>query len=290
MLWQIAKKTYNFILNTLPDFAAVPLMYFRRFKRFPNFRNPKGFNEKIAWRKLFQRDPRFTTFADKIAVKDEVAKLVGKEHVIETLWTGERPEDIPFDMLPIPYILKATHTSGGNYFVRTAQDVDKAKIISFFRHQLSIVHWHFFREWGYQDVSPRLLAERVVEMPDGEAPEDYKFFVFDGRVHFIQYDADRFKEHRRNMYDRDWNLVPAGIIYPPVLGHIPKPPNFDEMVRIAEKIGAGFDFIRVDLYTTPKGVMFGETTFYPGGGIDPVTPPEWELKFGEPWKIKPYRA
>jgi hypothetical protein len=33
-------------------------------------------------------------FADKVAAKDKVAKLVGKEKIIPTLWGGESPDDI----------------------------------------------------------------------------------------------------------------------------------------------------------------------------------------------------
>jgi hypothetical protein len=40
---------------------------------------------KRSWRKLNQRDPRFHIFADKVAVKGEIEKLIGKKHLIETL-------------------------------------------------------------------------------------------------------------------------------------------------------------------------------------------------------------
>jgi hypothetical protein len=57
------------------------------------------------------------------------------------------------------------------------------------------------------------------------------------------------------------------------------------MIEIAERIGAQFDFVRVDLYSAPQGILFGEVTFYPNAGLEPFTPQEWDTTFGEPWRL-----
>ena len=61
--------------------------------------------------------------------------------------------------------------------------------------------------------------------------------------------------------------------------------NLGQMINLAEKIGAQFDFVRVDLYSPPQGILFGEVTFYPYAGLEPIIPKEWDNKLGEPWKI-----
>ena len=111
------RKAYCLCLGLLPDEWAIQIMYFRNFHRFANLRNPQTFNEKINWRKLHQRDPRFALFADKVAVKDEIAKLAGPEYVIPTLWVGKRPEDIPFDRLDPPYVIKINNGYGSNLYI-----------------------------------------------------------------------------------------------------------------------------------------------------------------------------
>lgn len=58
-----------------------------------------------------------------------------------------------------------------------------------------------------------------------------------------------------------------------------------DLIDLAEKIGAQFDFVRVDLYSPPQGIFFGEATFYPNGGLQAFTPKEWDSEFGEPWRI-----
>lgn len=285
MIRNVAEKAYKSVIERLPDYAAVNLMYLRRFRRLPNLRCPRTFNEKIAWRKLYQHDPRFPIFSDKIAVKAEIARLIGAQHIIETLWVGSNPEDIPFDALKPPYVVKVNHSYGGSVFIRTAQDIKRDEIVGSMRQELGFPHGHTFREWGYSGIPHKVMVERMIKMPDDEVPEDYKFFTYHGRVHFVQFDRDRFREHKQNLYDREWNLLPVRYISPPTSEPVSRPANLDEMIDLAEKIGAPFDFVRVDLYSPPQGILFGEVTFYPNAGLQGFTPKDWDYKFGEPWKV-----
>jgi len=260
-------------------------MYFASFHTLPDLEHPKRLTEKITWRKLYQHDPRFATFCDKIAVKDEIAKVIGRQHVIETLWTGTDPQDIPFDKLKPPYVIKVNHSTGGNIFVRAPQDIHRDEIITALRKHLAHSHAHRFREWGYLGIPRKVLVEPMLVAPNGQVPEDLKFFVYDGRVHFVHIDRNRFNGATRNLYDREWNRLPVKLRFPPILGPVPKPPNLGRMIELAETIGAQFDFVRVDLYSPPEGIFFGEMTFYPGAGLMPFVPWEWDLRFGEPWHL-----
>jgi len=281
----VAHKVRESLRNLLPDYVAVNLLYYSVFRRLPDLKHPKTFNEKIAWRKLNQHDPRFRVFSDKIAVKAEVAGLIGEQHIIPTLWTGDAPEAIPFDDLTPPYVVKVNHSSGRGLFIRAPQDVKKQTIASSIRKHLTSSHGRRLREWGYLGIPPRVLVERMVETPDGDLLADYKFFIYHGRAHFIQFDCDRTRGLKLNFYDREWNLLPAKLRYPPTSEPVPKPQNLARMIEIAERIGAQFDFVRVDLYSAPQGILFGEVTFYPNAGLEPFTPQEWDTTFGEPWRL-----
>jgi len=285
MTGSVTHRVREGLRNLIPDYVAVRLLYYGAFRRLPDLKHPKTFNEKIAWRKLYQHNPLFPLFSDKIAVKAEIAHLIGEQHIIETLWTGDTPEAIPFDDLAPPYVVKVNHSTGGILFVRTPQDVKQEMIVSSMRRQLRLSHGRRLREWGYLGIQPRVLIERMVETPSGDLPEDYKFFVYHGRVHFIQFDCDRPRGLKLNFYDRAWNLLPAKLRYPRTSAPIPRPANLAQMIEMAEKIGAQFDFVRVDLYSSPQGILFGEVTFYPNAGLEPFTPAEWDMTFGEPWHL-----
>jgi TupA-like ATPgrasp len=267
----------------LPDALVVRLQYLIKIGKLPDVRNPKGFNEKIAWRKLFQRNPRFTILADKYLAKREVEKCIGAEYIIPTLWAGEDPCNIPFERLDPPYVIKPNHASGGHVFIRSRAQVSGPTILNPVLAHLRIDFWKVHREWGYKDIKRLVIVEPWLEPNEGSALPDYKFFVYDGHVHFIQVDLNRFGHHVRAIFDRHWRELPVTFVYPRPEVTPQKPLQLKKMLGIAEKLGAGFDFVRVDLYAPAGRVFFGEMTFYPEGGLGQFDPPIWDCLFGRPW-------
>jgi hypothetical protein len=247
------------------------LLFFRKFRRIANFKNPKSFNEKINWRKLYQHDARIITYADKLAVKDEIAKLIGEQYVIPTLWSGDNANDIPFEILTPPYVIKTNHGCGDAVFVRNKSDVDEAAICKKITASNNKKYGVERREWAYQHIKPKILVERMLITPEGCSPDDYKFFVYDGKVHFVQYDTGRGASHEMAFFDRQWNKLPFTKGHPRIERDVPKPLHYDLMIELAERAGSQFDFVRMDFYDTPSGVFFGEATFYPAGGLGGFT-------------------
>lgn len=52
------------------------------------------------------------------------------------------------------------------------------------------------------------------------------------------------------------------------------------MIAIAESLSNGIPFLRVDLYNINEQIYFGETTFFPAGGIGKFTDEAWDKKLG----------
>ena len=96
---------------------------------------------------------------------------------------------------------------------------------------------------------------------------------------------DRFGKHRKVFYDMNWEK--AGFITggDDMSGIAEKPSKFNEMIDVASKLSAGFNFVRVDLYEHDGNIYFGEMTFHPAGGYTPITPREWEYTLGKLIKI-----
>jgi hypothetical protein len=279
----------SFLLNRLPARFIAQHHYKQRFQKLLDLLNPQTLNEKIAWRKVYQRDPRFPGFVDKIAVKAKIGQLVGAQYLIETLWSGADPNKIPFETLVPPYVIKVNHGTGGVIFVKRAADLDIPTIRDTLRWHLRSCHARATQEWAYTQVEPKVLIERMVEA-HGAIPDDYKFFVYHGRVHFVQVDKARFAGHRRDLYDRDLNRIEGSYHRHPALSEpVKRPQRWEEMLEVAENIGEQFDFVRVDLYDTPRGVLFGEVTFYPGAGFEQFSPESLDAEFGRPWKIPSVR-
>lgn len=56
------------------------------------------------------------------------------------------------------------------------------------------------------------------------------------------------------------------------------------MIAGAEKLGDGFEFVRVDFYEVDGQALFGEMTFYPGSGNDVFSDKSVDLRLGDLWK------
>jgi hypothetical protein len=279
------KLLYRFILELLPLRLAVTLEYYKFFKVWPNTRNPISFNEKVLWRKLHERLPDMHLYVDKERVKKIVAQKIGEDYIIPTLWAGPNPNDIPFDTLKPPYVIKANHGSRMDHFVTGPLSAsEKAAIVGKCQRWLTRDHYKIHREWAYKDVERLILIEPFIG-DDGVSPQDYRFWCFHGKVKMIQIDTDRRFGVTRAFFDLNWKILPIRMVYPQ-LKSFPKPKNLTKMIRLAEELSRDFSFVRVDFYNHGGRILFGELTFYPVGGYARFNPAEANVTVGKLWTIQ----
>ncbi|OPH51550.1 ATP-grasp fold amidoligase family protein [Vibrio campbellii] len=283
----IQYRLFSNLVTLIPLKARLKLLYFRRFKRLPNLSEPETFNEKIQLKKLIDRDPLLTISADKLASKEYVQSIVPGLYIPKTIWSGECVSDLNslnFDSLPENYVYKANHTSQTIEIIRSANHLTLNKMKRLAKQWLEHDQSGSLGEWAYSNIPPKIFIEEFLDF-EGEVPDDYKFFVYNGSVKFIQLDSSRFTNHKRNMFDHNWNDLGFDYSYPRK-EPAPKRPEFlDEMIKYAEKLGERFDFVRVDFYFYKGKVTFGELTIYPGAGFEKFPSKKWDLEFGKYWDI-----
>jgi TupA-like ATPgrasp len=270
------------LITILPDRLALSLLYFRHFRRWPNLDNPRTFSEKVQARKLARRDPIFPGLVDKVEVKRMVSRVLGPEWVIPTLWHGRALPPVEERNWPIPFVIKSNNGSGTNIFVRNNRQCDWAKIESITQQWLTTKYTPRFREWPYEMVEPCLLVEPFIGGSD-QLPFDYKFYVFNGRVEYVQVDVGREHDHHRSIYDRRWVRQSFTIEKKMVPTAIPKPGSFERMMAAAELLARDLDFVRIDFYDINGSPLFGEITLFPGSGLESFNPPQWDQRFGDLW-------
>lgn len=254
-----------------------------RLGYWPQIEDPRTFNEKVAYRKLFADEDLFTTVEDKWGVRSYVAEKVGEDVLPEAYHVTTDPEDVPFDDLPETYVIKPTHMAGPIIFVEADDVVDPDEVRTRCRDWLSTTHNVMKEESWYWDITPRIVAEEYLTEEDGSVPPDFKFFVFHGQVEYVQVDLDRFSDHKRRFYDRDWNPKEFKRGYP-LAPETSRPETYDRMLEVAEALGDDFDFIRVDLYEVDgEEVYFGEMTVGPASGVGRFVPQEYDFRLGELW-------
>ena len=124
----IPRRFVAMCLSMLPIKSRIRALYFLNFRKFPNLKTPKTFNEKLACYKLLNL-PVFATCADKVLVKEYVRSKLGDGWVIPTIWAGKKlPAQEVMDTWQIPFVMKANHSSTWNLFVREESELNRGVI------------------------------------------------------------------------------------------------------------------------------------------------------------------
>ena len=275
------------LLNWMPDKPYLQIFYYAEFGKFIDFKNPKTFNEKLNWLKLYYRRPDLITLVDKYEVKKYIADKIGEQYVIPTLGVWDKFEDINFNELPNQFVLKCTHDSGGLVVCKDKSKLDLKKAKEKIEKSLANNYYLCTREWSYKGVKPRIIAEKYMEDQETGELRDYKFFCFNGEPKLMFVASERgLKNTKFDFYDMQFHHMNIVQHYPNSEYSIEKPEHFEKMVMLAEKLSAGFPHVRVDFYEANGQVYFGEMTFYHFGAIVPFETEEWDKKIGD-WLVLP---
>ena len=248
-----------------------------------DWNNPKSFNEKLNWLKLYHRKQLYTSLVDKAQVKDYVSKIIGEQYVIKTLGIWDSTSNIEWKSLPEQFVLKTTNGGGGGGVIicKSKHDLNKEKIEAMLNQALKQNIYRGLREWPYKNVIPRILAEEYLEDSQYHELPDYKFFCFDGEVKALFVATERFSgDVKFDFFDSDFNHLDIVQKHPMSQNVIKKPACFEEMKQIASNLSKGIPHVRIDLYEVNGRVYFGEMTFYHHGGMVPFHPSNWDYIFG----------
>ena len=273
----------EFIKKIIPDKLYLKFIYKIKIGKSLNLKNPKTFNEKLQWLKLYDRNPLYTKLVDKYEVKDYVANIIGKEHVIPTIGVYDSFDDINFEKLPKQFVIKCTHDSGGLVIVKDKNKLDIEKAKKKINKSLKKNYYYCGREWPYKNVKPRIIIEKYMEDNKTKELRDYKFFCFDGKMKFFKIDFNRLTYHQANYYNKNGILLKFGekVCPPDYEKKLEMPINLKRMIKLAETLSENIPFLRVDFYEINGGVYFGELTFFPASGFGKFVPSNWDEKIGD---------
>lgn len=200
--------------------------------------------------------------------------------------------EVSFDNLPDQFVFKSVggaastgvyplrRTGDGTYRILTdVEDKGFSEIIEALRD---------LSESG--KVRPPFIAEELIPGPTADSlPDDIKFYTFYGEIgHVLLRRVDAHVPGRsvyRSKYidaaGKDLGNVNNGRESD---ASIPNPERLDELVAAAKRLSLAtrLPFVRVDLYSTPDGVYFGEFTPRPGGRQQYLL--AHDIRLGEMWE------
>lgn len=291
------KRVYLFFVYEIWSAKTVTFRLFKKsFGYKLDLNNPQTLNEKINWLKLYENvDNLFLTqCADKFGAREFLAKEFGEEYLIPLLFQTTNPKDIIRENLPdFPCIIKATHDSGGHYYiVRDPSKMNYPLMQENFRYWLSMNYYKIGKEWQYKNITPRIVVEKLLVTKDGKIPNDYKLHFLNGELQFIYVSYDREGVNDRCTYDREWNKMP--FVWVPAESYretmntsdVPRPASLERMIEFGSKIASRFKYVRVDFYDVDGKLYFGEITIHHGGGMDHFFPNEYDLVYGKKLHLK----
>lgn len=246
-----------------------------------DLKNPRTFNEKIQWIKLYDRNPLMPKCVDKYTVRKYVEEKGCKEILNELLWQGYHPEDIPYDALPNKFVIKVTHGSTFNIICTDKSKLDKKKVIKKINKWLNMHFLPCYGEWFYGIEKPRIVVEKYLESKDGL--KDYKVYCFNGEPKVIGVFSNRFgKQMYEEMYNCNWKEEEgktSNCPNPPI--KTKKPKKLHDIILYSKKLSEDFNHVRVDFYIEDETIIFGELTFTDGSGFDKFSSKAYDEKLGD---------
>ena len=261
-----------------PDKLYLSLYYRLTFHRQLHWRNPQTFNEKLSWLKIYNRRPEYTQMADKYAVKQHVANLVGGGYIVDNLLVTDSWDEIDFSVLPERFVIKCTHDSGGAFVCRDKNTFDFEGTRQIIERNFKRNYFFPCREWPYKNIQPRIIIDRYLDDHTGNELRDYKWWCFNG-VPTYMYCTIKGKDVYENFYDMDFKPVAIDHGFPRHQPEFERPANFELMKELATKLSQGIPFVRVDFFDVEGKVYFGEFTFYDWAGLRPFGG-DWDKKLG----------
>ena len=263
----------------------------KQFKEYLGYeidfnKEPKTFNQKIQFRKLYDNNPLYSICADKYRVREYVKEKIGEEYLIPLYLVTDKLTEEQWNKLPNSFVAKANHNSGPVQIVRDKTKVNKKEIIRELNNQLKLDYGVLSMERYYSNIPRKIIVEKLLIDKTKEMLQDIKIHCFRGKQEKYFFDLCSREsvegEVLSVLYDENWNnlKVTGGTLD---TKEYPKPDNFLEIMKIAEKLSEDFEYVRVDLYNFENKIYFGELTFCENSGFGKFTDEEWDYKFGSYW-------
>lgn len=281
----IHTKSWLFLARVLNDKIYIKFKFLIRVGYLPNLKKPRTFQEKLQWIKLNDRKEIYHQMVDKLKVKDFIAQRLGEGYTFPTIGIWNSFDKIDFDNLPNKFVLKCTHDSGSYFICQDKSTLDKEdarkKLLVNFKKDYYIKS----REFPYKGLTPRIIAEPLIQ--DNKYPDlrDFKFMCFNGepKLFYITSNNQKRRGYNIDYFDLQGNHLkieksgnPNNVQNRPSI-----PEKLKEMITIAKKLAKNTYFLRVDFYEVDYRIYVGELTFFDFAGFGKFKPENYNKILGD---------
>jgi len=268
--------------------------------------------EKISHKMVHDHRNLLTEFADKVGVKERVARRIGLEYVVPNVHVFDNPSDFNFIDYPREFVLKPSHGSqagilihdeakrfdsnwkphseiwGGYYDFHPA---DLPNYIKFMREVSASWLSAKYRpgvEVCYEAIPPKLIVEKYLRPNPAGAMHDFRMYTFHGKMKFFRATSGLDYSTPAFAYDEFGQTLVIKAGHDEYDDHGPHPTlphQWTVMKELAETLSEGVDFVRVDFYLIGEKIYFSELTNYPLSGTLSFTPDSFAQLASSYWKF-----
>jgi hypothetical protein len=265
--------------------------FYKELGYLPNVALPDTYNEKMFWRRVFDHDPRFVAYCDKIETKKLFLAHAPAIDVAQTLWSGSDPAEMPPSLMGADTVVKSSSGSRANWFF-SERPAEREAFLATCRKWLSRPYGVKHGEWAYTKTRRMLLAERTV-ISDRTKLEDLKVHLFGGEVFYtLIYLGEKMPGCRSAIFDEHGkrltvtNSVVAKNPAKAAAASYRVPDCYPVAMDIARKLARDSDYLRVDFMVADGKLYGGEITVYPTAGLMTNSEPDVLRKMGEAWDLR----
>lgn len=247
-----------------------------------DLKNPRTFNEKLQWLKLYYypQNDLAVKCADKYRVREYIKDKGYENTLVPLLGAWDNVEDIDWDSLPNKFVLKCNHGCAYNIVCNDKTEFDRIKAKKQLNTWLKEDFGAFNIEPHYSNIKKhKITCEEFL----GDNLVDYKFFCFNGIPKFIYVSSDLIhdRQARIGFFNIDGSKINLKRNDYASIEKIELPNFYNEILEMASKLCKDFPFVRVDFFVTDNKYYFAELTFTPSACMMPFNPPKIDLEWGE---------
>lgn len=255
------------LTNVIPDKRFLEKEFYFAMHKKLNVEDPKTFNEKLQWLKLYNHDPKYTDMVDKYRVRQYIREILGEQYLIPLVGVWNDPEEIDFRSLPDQFVLKCNHNSGtGMCICNDKERIDSDKVKRKLRKGLKENYYLMHREWPYKNVTRRIVAEQYM----ADELRDYKALGFDSTPYMkLVYSVELQEKDVKEFYFGENDFSKNYMM------------QHDFIKKLSIELAAKISLKRIDFYQITDNTYLGEITFISQNGIGNFRPEEWNLGMGD---------
>jgi len=185
-------------------------------------------------------------------------------------------EDIDLEGLPENFVLKPTFMSSSyGVMVLTRTETGWRDDLWNKTYSLETIKTEQKRHWDASPASEKrfIVEEKIEDVTGALVPDDWKFFAFQGRIGLIHRVVRDSPRNRHAFFSGDFVPIASSdtdliTVNDKIVNRVAvhPPENWNSLVNAAKRVSTAVPspFVRVDMYNSVRGPIFGEFTLVPG--------------------------